>query len=64
MEEPYGVARYVMGIVHNAAEYLPDLLEHFAATYPNLIVKTGGLGRQSDIETTTMAKYCEQVSNI
>ena len=52
-----------MGIVHNAAEYLPDLLEHFAATYPNLIVKTGGLGRQSDIETTTMAKYCEQVSN-
>ncbi|GFS54463.1 lysine-specific demethylase RSBN1L [Trichonephila clavipes] len=61
LEEPYGVARYVMGIVHNAAEYIPDLLEHFADKYPNLVVKTGHLGRQSDIETTTMAKYCEQV---
>ncbi|PRD28898.1 UNVERIFIED_CONTAM: Round spermatid basic protein 1-like protein [Trichonephila clavipes] len=50
-----------MGIVHNAAEYIPDLLEHFADKYPNLVVKTGHLGRQSDIETTTMAKYCEQV---
>lgn len=62
MEEPYGVARYVMGIVHNAAEYMPDLLEHFADKYPNLVVKTGPLGRQSDIETTTMTKYCDQVS--
>ncbi|XP_054720868.1 uncharacterized protein LOC129230491 [Uloborus diversus] len=61
LEEPYGVARYVMGIVHNAAEYLPDLLEHFADRYPNLVVKTGGLGRQSDIETTSMTKYCDQV---
>ncbi|KAF8771942.1 Lysine-specific demethylase RSBN1L like protein [Argiope bruennichi] len=61
LEEPYGVARYVMGIVHNAAEYIPDLLEHFADKYPNLVVKMGQLGRQSDIETTTMAKYCEQV---
>ncbi|KFM71852.1 Round spermatid basic protein 1-like protein, partial [Stegodyphus mimosarum] len=61
LEEPYGVARYVMGIVHNAAEYLPDLLEHFAEKYPSLVVKTGGLGRQSDIETTTMARYCDQV---
>ncbi|CAL1292523.1 unnamed protein product [Larinioides sclopetarius] len=61
LEEPYGVARYVMGIVHNAAEYVPDLLEHFADKYPNLVVKMGQLCRQSDIETTTMAKYCEQV---
>ncbi|GIZ03594.1 round spermatid basic protein 1-like protein [Caerostris extrusa] len=61
LEEPYGVARYVMGIVHNAAEYIPDLLEHFADKYPNLVVKTGPLGRQSDIETTTMVKYCDQV---
>ncbi|GFT58635.1 lysine-specific demethylase 9 [Nephila pilipes] len=61
LEEPYGVARYVMGIVHNAAEYIPDLLEHFADKYPNLVVKTGHIGRQSDIETTAMAKYCEQV---
>ncbi|GBM15537.1 Round spermatid basic protein 1-like protein [Araneus ventricosus] len=61
LEEPYGVARYVMGIVHNAAEYVPDILEHFADKYPNLVVKMGQLCRQSDIETTTMAKYCEQV---
>nr|XP_042900967.1 uncharacterized protein LOC107452177 [Parasteatoda tepidariorum] len=61
LEEPYGVAKYVMGIVHNAAEYLPDILEHFADRYPNLVVKAGALTRQSDIETTTMLKYCEQV---
>lgn len=60
-EEPSGVARYVMGIVHNAAHYLPDLLEYFSTNYPGLVVKTGVLGRQSDIETTTMAKFYEQV---
>ncbi|XP_067127829.1 LOW QUALITY PROTEIN: uncharacterized protein PF3D7_1120600-like [Centruroides vittatus] len=60
-EEPTGVARYVMGIVHNAAHYLPDLLEYFSSNYPGLVVKTGVLGRQSDIETTTMAKFYELV---
>lgn len=50
-----------MGIVHNAAAYLPDLLDYMADTYPTLTVKNGVLGRNSDIETTTMVQYKEQV---
>lgn len=49
-----------MGIVHNAAAYLPDLLDHMADNYPSLTVKNGVLGRNSDIETTTMQQYKEQ----
>lgn len=54
-------AKYVMSIVHGAASYLPDLLEHMAAYYPNLTVKSGVLGRSSDIETCTLGQYNEQV---
>ncbi|XP_013416187.1 serine/threonine-protein kinase PRP4 homolog isoform X2 [Lingula anatina] len=59
-EEPYGTAKYVMAIVHRAASYLPDLLEHFAFLYPQLVVKAGILGK-SDIETTTMESFVEKV---
>ncbi|KAI1296558.1 Lysine-specific demethylase RSBN1L [Halotydeus destructor] len=61
-EEPLGQAKYVMAIVHNAANYLPDLLEWFSDLQPNLVVKTGLIGHSgSDIETTTMANYREAV---
>uniref|UniRef100_A0A1Q3F347 Round spermatid basic protein 1-like protein n=1 Tax=Culex tarsalis TaxID=7177 RepID=A0A1Q3F347_CULTA len=60
-EDEEGYADHVMGIVHNAAAYLPDLLEHMAENYANLTVKAGVLGRNSDIETCTMAQYNEQV---
>ena len=50
-----------MGIVHNAASYMPDLLDHMADTYPNLTVKNGVLGHKSDIETTTMQQYKEHI---
>jgi lysine-specific demethylase 9 len=50
-----------MGIVHNSAKYMPDLLDHMAESYPNLTVKNGVMGRNSDIETTTMANYRDQV---
>lgn len=50
-----------MGIVHNAAAYLPDLLDHMAFNYPTLTVKNGVLGRNSDIETTTMLQYKDQI---
>lgn len=60
-EDEDGYADHVMGIVHNAATYLPDLLEHMAENYANLTVKAGVLGRNSDIETCTMAQYNEQV---
>lgn len=50
-----------MGIVHDSASYLPDLLDHMADHYPTLTVKNGILGRSSDIETTNMAAYRDQV---
>ncbi|XP_066900769.1 lysine-specific demethylase RSBN1L [Halyomorpha halys] len=60
-EDDYGSAYHVMGIVHNSANYLPDLLDYMADNYPNLTVKNGVLGRSSDIETTTMSQYRDQV---
>ncbi|XP_072750726.1 uncharacterized protein [Anoplolepis gracilipes] len=60
-EDENGNAHHVMGIVHNAAAYLPDLLDYMANNYSTLTVKNGVLGRNSDIETTTMAQYKEQV---
>jgi len=42
---------------------MPDLLDHMAENYPNLTVKNGVLGRNSDIESTNMASFKEQVSN-
>lgn len=62
-EEPIGKAVYCISIVHNSAYYLPDLLEYFAETHPNLTVKTGLMGHsESDIETTTMASFRENVN--
>lgn len=61
-EDENGCAYHVMGIVHGAADYIPDLLEHMADNYSTLTVKAGVLGRNSDIETSTMAQYYEQVA--
>ncbi|KAL4226118.1 round spermatid basic protein [Mactra antiquata] len=55
-----GEANCCMGIVHGAISHLPDLIEHFADTYPQLTVKAGVLGK-SDIETMTMEKYREML---
>lgn len=60
-EDENGFAHHVMGIVHDAASYLPDLLEHMAENYSQLTVKAGVLGRNSDIETLSMFQYSEQV---
>lgn len=60
-EDENGHAYYVMSIVHNAASYIPDLLDHMAEHYPNLTVKNGVLGRNSDIESTNMANFKDQV---
>jgi len=61
-EEPNGVAKYVLSVVHNAASYMPDLMEYMADTYPHLSVKTNIMGHSgSDIETTTMSTYRDQV---
>jgi lysine-specific demethylase 9 len=60
-EDENGFAFHVMGVVHDGARYLPDLLEHMAENYSNLTVKSGVLGRNNDIETCTMLQYYEQV---
>lgn len=41
---------------------MPDLLDHMAENYPNLTVKNGVLGRNSDIESSHMASFKDQVS--
>lgn len=61
-EDEDGFAHHVMGIVHDAAAYIPDLLEHMAENYSQLTVKAGVLGRNNDIETCTMQQYYEQVA--
>jgi hypothetical protein len=61
-EQPHGIAKYVISVVHNAAFPIPDLLEYMAKTHSSMTVKTGLLGHsESDIETTTIASYREQV---
>ncbi|XP_063700906.1 lysine-specific demethylase RSBN1L-like [Culicoides brevitarsis] len=60
-EDENGFAHHIMGIVHDAAAYIPDLLEHMAENYANLTVKAGVLGRNNDIETCTMHEYNEHV---
>lgn len=61
-EDANGYAHHIMGIVHDAAGYIPDLLEHMAENYANLTVKAGVLGRNNDIETCTMHEYNEHVA--
>ena len=63
-EDEDGNAHHVMGIVHDAAAYIPDLLEHMSDNYSTLTVKAGVMGRNSDIETSTMREYNEQVSHL
>lgn len=60
-EDSNGHANFVMAIVHGSASYLPDLLEYMAEKYPHLNVKSGLLSRSSDLETTTLSAYNENV---
>jgi len=62
-EEPAGVPRYVMGIVHNSAAYLPDILEYFAGAHPDMVVKRNHLGKSADVETTTIHEYFRRVQS-
>lgn len=59
-EKPRGVARHVMGIVHNAAAYLPEMVSYLATNHPDMIIKSGFL-RKSEIETVKMEEYAERV---
>ncbi|KAK4311543.1 hypothetical protein Pmani_016959 [Petrolisthes manimaculis] len=63
-EDEAGLAHHVCGVVHNAARYMPDLLDYMADRHPALFVKAGvigHIGRNSDLETYTMEKYKDEV---
>ncbi|KAL3290268.1 hypothetical protein HHI36_023618 [Cryptolaemus montrouzieri] len=60
-EDSKGHARFVIAIVHGSAKYLPDILQYMADRYPNLTVHNGLLSKSSDIETTTLSAYNENV---
>lgn len=60
-EDSNGHANFVIAVVHGSATYLPDILEYMATKYPNLTVKNGLLSKSSDIETTTLSTYNENV---
>lgn len=51
---------HVMGVVHNAANFLPELIGHFGSHHPDVVVKMGNL-RNSEIETTTFADFADRV---
>ncbi|ODM99739.1 Round spermatid basic protein 1-like protein [Orchesella cincta] len=55
-------AHFVIGIVHDGAKYLPDLLDYMGDEHPNLTVKAGVLSNSS-INTMSMEQYREQVFN-
>lgn len=61
-EDENNFAYHVMGIVHDGARYIPDLLEHMAENYSGLTVKAGVIGKNNDIETCTMLHYYEQMT--
>lgn len=60
-EDSDGWARFTAGVVRGAASVLPCLLQYLTRTHPNLTVKSGALARNSDIETTTLLQYSQQV---
>lgn len=55
-----GSSSHVMGIIHGAVNDMPEPVEYFSYTYPNLTVTCGVLGK-SDIETMPFSKFQEQV---
>ncbi|CAH0599169.1 unnamed protein product [Chrysodeixis includens] len=60
-EDSEGWAHFVCGVVRGAAAAFPCLLQYLSDTHPNLTVKAGVLARASDIETTTVNRYYQQV---
>ena len=62
-EKSEGVPKNVMGIIHNAAAYLPELVKYFEVNHPNLIVKVSSLYKKSDLETLKMEEFSQRVQS-
>ncbi|CAF4808757.1 unnamed protein product, partial [Rotaria sp. Silwood2] len=54
-------AKYAIGVVHDGARYLPDLLDYFSLTYPKMIVKTTNIFNSKEVITTTMGEYRNRI---
>lgn len=50
-------AKYSIGVLHDGARYLPDLVEYFSLTYPKMVVKTSNMINSKEVLTTTMGEY-------
>jgi hypothetical protein len=60
-EKEEGVATHVMGVVHDAARDIPELVQYFGEKYPKQTVKTEILGRKKDIDTSCFMEYYNKV---
>ncbi|TMS39812.1 hypothetical protein L596_006285 [Steinernema carpocapsae] len=61
MAENNGTAHFVIGIVKNGAEYMPDLLSYLADNYGHMKVKTGSLTNKLVVQTVTLGEYYQKV---
>lgn len=61
-EPTEGVPAHVMGIVHGAVKYMPELVQYLATHHPDLAVKAGHL-RKSEVQSLRMDEYCERVAS-
>ena len=59
-EEAEGIPKHVIGIVHSAASYMPEIVGYMALTHPDLTVRTGHM-RKSEIESVRMEEYASRV---
>ncbi len=50
-------AKYSIGVLHDGARYLPDLVDYFSLSYPKMIVKTSNIINSKEVLTTTMGEY-------
>ncbi|CAF3421433.1 unnamed protein product [Rotaria socialis] len=54
-------AKYSIGVLHDGARYLPDLVDYFSLTYPKMVVKTTNVFNSKEIFTTTLGEYRNRI---
>lgn len=62
-EKKEGQSDYSMGVVHNAALCLPELVNYFNESHPTMTVKVETLGKKSDVSTVKMSDFYESVES-
>lgn len=54
-------AKCSIGVLHDGARDLPDLVDYFSLTYPKMTVKTTNILNSKEVLTTTMGEYRNHV---